>query len=111
MNQDKALYRWVKASVEPSQHYVNMCCRLIGEDFWFTAYLDWSKKMYVPRNFSGSDGYIDPKEIEYQVKVEADQQELWNAVIKEVELNEFLSTKYKQVVDTLSSKYTLIPKQ
>lgn len=57
--------RWIKASEEKSQHYVNKCCRLIGEEFWFTAYLDWSKKVYVPRNFSGIGQYIEINQIEY----------------------------------------------
>ena len=56
--------RWTKASERLSQHYVNMCCRLIGEEFYFTAYYDYSKQLYIPRNFSGS-GYLKPEEIEY----------------------------------------------
>lgn len=45
--------KWIKASEVKSPHYESVCCRIIGEGFWFTAYWDNSKNMYCPRNASG----------------------------------------------------------
>ncbi len=56
--------KWIKASETPSGHYENVCCRRIGEGFWFTAAYDYSKKVYLPKNASGLM-FHKPEDIEW----------------------------------------------
>jgi len=53
--------RWVKGGDKLSQHYIKVCCRVMNSDYYFTAYYDWSLKVYV----IGNGQSYKPEEIEW----------------------------------------------